>query len=56
MGRRPARLMREMAVRQKRRFDLAGRAQSAGPGLRGGGAGPEMEADISYIWTAEGWL
>ena len=51
--RRTARLMREngLAARQKRRFKtnhgqyarLAGRAQSAGPRLRGRGARPEME-------------
>ena len=58
MGRRrTARLMREngLAARQKRRFKrttdstphLADRAQSAGPGLRGGGAGTRNGAPTS---------
>lgn len=32
------------------------RSQRAGPGLRRRWSRPEMGADISYIWTAEGWL
>ena len=35
---------------------LACRAQSRGTGLHGEWPGQEVGADISYIWTAEGWL
>ena len=35
---------------------LSDRPEPSGPGLRSGRAEPEVEADISYVWTREGWL
>src|SRR4051795_7733686 len=35
---------------------LAGRAEPARPGLHGNKARQKWGADISYVWTREGWL
>jgi transposase InsO family protein len=62
---RTARLMREnkLVARQKRRFKRTTDSEHAWPVAPnlvaqdfGGRPGQEWGADISYIWTAEGWL
>ena len=63
---RVARLMGENALkaRQRRRFKrttdslhrLSGRTKPLKSRLQRSGAEPEWGADISYVWTREGWL